>query len=67
MLTVCGISATGSSFASVSSCSFLVNSSLYQASSPREVSGMLRGSITTCCGWGSKVVRLRFEEAVCNA
>ena len=44
-----------------------VNSSLYQASSPKEVSAMALGSITTCWGRGSKVVRLRFDEAVCKA
>ncbi len=61
--------AAGSPFVSAASwsSSSSVNSCLYQASSPREVLAMLRGSITTCWGRGSKVVRLRFEEAVCGA
>ncbi len=71
MFMVCGESSVDSSFVSASSRSSSsspeVNSSLYQASSPSDVSAMLLGSITTCWGRGSKVVRLRFEEAVCNA
>ena len=73
MFMVSGESSAGSSFVSAPSgssssspLSSTGNSSLYQASSPREVSGTPRGSITTCWGRGSKVVRLRLEEAVCK-